>query len=213
MAAKQERLRIVLADDHPLLLAGVREVLGRTDEFEVVGEATHGSEVLPLVAQCRPDVVLLDLRLPGLDGHTCLARIRTQHPNVKVVVFSMKDEPAEIEAAFRRGAAGYVLKTIDPRDLGAAIRQAVEGTAFHAQGLPGFAEPAVVTDPGKLSGRELEVVRAVARGLSNREVAKELWISEQTVKFHLTNVYRKLGLSGRVDAVRWALDAGLLSRN
>jgi DNA-binding NarL/FixJ family response regulator len=212
VARKDAQLRIVLADDHPLLLAGVREVLARSGEFEVVGEATHGSEVLPLVAQRSPDVVLLDLRLPGLDGQQCLERIRAQFPHVNVVVFSMKDDPAEIEAAFRRGASGYVLKTIDPRDLGGAIRQAVDGTAYHAQGLPGLADP-VPASTHALSSRELEVVRAVARGLSNREVAKELWISEQTVKFHLTNVYRKLGLTGRVDAVRWAAAAGLFNRN
>jgi DNA-binding NarL/FixJ family response regulator len=212
VARKDAQLRIVLADDHPLLLAGVREVLARSGEFEVVGEATHGWEVLPLVAQRSPDVVLLDLRLPGLDGQQCLERIRAQFPHVNVVVFSMKDDPAEIEAAFRRGASGYVLKTIDPRDLGGAIRQAVDGTAYHAHGLPGLADP-VPASTHALSSRELEVVRAVARGLSNREVAKELWISEQTVKFHLTNVYRKLGLTGRVDAVRWAAAAGLFNRN
>ena len=213
MTRDTRSLRILLADDHPLLLAGVREVLARGGDFEVVGEATHGSEVLPLVTQRRPDVVLLDLRLPGLDGHACLERIRTQHPAVHVVVFSMRDDPTDIEAAFRRGASGYVLKTIDPRDLAAAIRQSVDGTAYHAQGLTWIVEPQHGDEPGSLSERELEVVRAVARGLSNREVGKELWISEQTVKFHLTNVYRKLNLHGRVDAVRWALDAGLLSRN
>jgi DNA-binding NarL/FixJ family response regulator len=213
MGRDTKTLRILLADDHPLLLAGVREVLARGGDFEIVGEATHGSEVLPLVAQRLPDVVLLDLRLPGLDGHACLQRIRTQHPGVDVVVFSMRDDPTDIEAAFRRGASGYVLKTIDPRDLAAAIRQSVQGTAYHAQGLTWITDLPPAGDAGALSERELDVVRAVARGLSNRDVGKELWISEQTVKFHLTNVYRKLNLHGRVDAVRWALDAGLLSRN
>ena len=124
-------MRILLADDHGLMLTGARLTL-EADGFEIVGEAQSGPQVLPLVARTNPEVVLLDLRMPGIDGLECLSRIRDRHPEVKVVMCSMSNDADQIQGAFRRGACGYILKTIDPIDLGSAIRQAVYGTAFHA---------------------------------------------------------------------------------
>jgi DNA-binding NarL/FixJ family response regulator len=201
-------VKIVLADDHGLMLAGVKHAL-ENDGFEVVGEARSGSEVLPLVSRRDPDVVLLDLRMPGIDGLGCLERIREQHPKVKVVMCSMSSDPDQIQGAFRRGACGYILKTINPIDLGSAIRQAVEGTAYHALGLPAMNEETVARGAG-LTDRESEILKAVARGLPNQAIATELWITVQTVKFHLTSIYRKLGTKNRTEAANWALSKGLL---
>jgi len=202
-------MKILIADDHPLVLAGTREILRREEGFEIVGEAHTGPEVIALVGRLRPDVLLLDMRMPGLDGLASLDRVRTQHPDVKIVVLSMFSDPEHVQAAFQRGACGYILKTIDCSDLASAIRQAVGGTAYHALGLP-----ALVAHPGAeaagLTERELAIVKAVACGLSNRAIAKELWVTEQTVKFHLTNVYRKLGVANRTEAARWAFTHGFV---
>jgi two-component system nitrate/nitrite response regulator NarL len=200
-------MNVLIADDHPLFLAGVKELLGREDGFVVIGEARYGPEVLPLVSRLHPDLLLLDLRMPGLDGLACLERVRVRHPNLKIVVLSMCSEPEQIQAAFKRGACGYVLKSIDANDLTSAIRQAVDGTAYHAFGLPALDEDTSARLAG-LTEREIEIVKAVARGLSSQAIGKELWVTEQTVKFHLTNIYRKLNVSNRTEAARWAFSQG-----
>jgi two-component system, NarL family, nitrate/nitrite response regulator NarL len=201
-------MRILLADDHPVVLDGVRRALEVDGGFDIVAETQNGTEVLPLIGQLHPDVVLLDISMPRIDGLTCLDRIRTLHPEVKVVMCSMSSDPEEIEDAFRRGASGYIVKNVNPRDLPSAVRQAVEGTAFHALGLPAISDESIGRTTG-LTPRELEVMKAVARGLSNKAIAKEFWITEQTVKFHLGNIFRKLGVTNRTEAARWALNKGL----
>jgi len=178
-------MNVLIADDHPLFLAGVKDLLGREEGFVVIGEARYGPEVLPLVTRLHPDLLLLDLRMPGLDGLACLERVRARHPQLKIVVLSMCAEPEQIQAAFKRGACGYVLKSIDANDLTSAIRQAVDGTAYHAFGLPALDEDTSARLAG-LTEREIEIVKAVARGLSSQAIGKELWVTEQTVKFHLT---------------------------
>jgi DNA-binding NarL/FixJ family response regulator len=202
-------MNVLIADDHPLFLAGVKELLGREEGFVVIGEARYGPEVLPLVSRLHPDLLLLDLRMPGLDGLACLERVRVRHPNLKIVVLSMCAEPEQIQAAFKRGACGYVLKSIDANDLTSAIRQAVDGTAYHAFGLPALDEDTSARLAG-LTEREIEIVKAVARGLSSQAIGKELWVTEQTVKFHLTNIYRKLNVSNRTEAARWAFSQGFV---
>lgn len=205
-------MKLLIADDHPLIVAGVRQILEREPLFEVVGTAATGAEVLPLVARLNPDVVLLDLRMPGVDGLGCLERIRARHPMVKVIILSMTTDPEQIQAAFKRGACGFLIKTIDLNDLASAIRQAVAGTAFHALGLPALNENAVARAAG-LTERELTIMKAVSRGLSNQAIGKELWVTEQTVKFHLTNVYRKLGVTNRTEAARWAFAKGFAAES
>jgi DNA-binding NarL/FixJ family response regulator len=202
-------MKLLIADDHPLVVAGIREVLAREPLLEIVGSAASGAEVMPLIGRLNPDVVLLDLRMPGVDGLGCLERIHDRHPKIKVVVLSMTTDPEQIQAAFKRGACGFVIKSIDPADLASAIRQAVNGTAFHALGLPALNENAVARAAG-LTDRELMIMKAVSRGLSNQAIGKELWVTEQTVKFHLTNVYRKLGVTNRTEAARWAFAKGLV---
>jgi DNA-binding NarL/FixJ family response regulator len=200
-------MKLLIADDHPLVVVGIRQMLEADKSFEVVGTAASGSEVLPLVGRLNPDVVLLDLRMPGIDGLGCVERIRARHPNVKIVILSVATDPEQIQAAFKRGACGFVIKSIDPKDLVSAIRQAVEGTAFHALGLPALTENAAARAAG-LTERELTIMKGVARGLSNQAIGKEVWVTEQTVKFHLTNIYRKLGVTNRTEAARWAFAKG-----
>ncbi|HJQ84663.1 MAG TPA: response regulator transcription factor [Candidatus Binatia bacterium] len=202
--------RILLADDHPLFLVGIRRALEAAGGFEVVGEAYDGSEVLPLVGRTEPDVVLLDLRMPGMDGIECLERLRARHPAVRVLMLANEADPAQIEAAFVRGARGFVVKTIDPEELAPSIHDALASEEPRAYGLA-VLNDAVVAATAGLSERELEILRTVSRGLSNKAIARELWISEQTVKFHLTNIYRKLGISNRTEAARWALGRGIHS--
>ncbi|HEX4679774.1 MAG TPA: response regulator transcription factor [Gaiellaceae bacterium] len=197
-------MKILITNDRPLLIAGAREVLARDGDFEVVGVANHGAELMELIAARHPDVILLDLGTPGLEGLASVDRIRTAYPSVAVVVLSDVTDPVEIRAAVRHGASGVVFTTIDPRDLGTAIRNAVQHTAFHTIAPPPLDHDSAQTLD--LSPRELEVLEAVATGLSNREIAMKLWVSEPTVKFHLTNVYRKLRVTNRTQATRWLLD-------
>ncbi|HEY5295717.1 MAG TPA: response regulator transcription factor [Gaiellaceae bacterium] len=201
-------MKIVIAGNHGLMLAGVRRALGFQGGFEIVAEACRAEHVLPLVSRTDPAVVLLDARLPGMDGLSCLHGLRERFPDVKVVISSTSSDPDQIQAAFSHGAAGYILATINPIDLGSAIRQAVEGTAYHANGLPAMREDTAAAAAG-LSDRELEVLQHVARGMSNKDVAAALWVTVQTVKFHLSGIYRKLAVSNRTEAARWALARGL----
>jgi DNA-binding NarL/FixJ family response regulator len=202
------KLRVLLADDHPLMIAGIRSALTADKGIEIAGEATSGTQVLQLISHSAPDVVLIDLRLPEIDGLACLERIREKYPKVKVILLSAVDEPAEIARAFERGACAYVVKGIDPGDLAAVIRQAVAGSFFCFGGLTGAEASKNGNDAG-LSERETEILGGVARGLSNRAIAKDLWLSDQTVKFHLHNIYRKLDVRNRTEAAKYAYEHGL----
>jgi NarL family two-component system response regulator LiaR len=206
----RRRIRILLADDHRLMLEGIERALEASGDFEILGGAHSGPEVLPLVRRTSPDVVLLDIRMPGMDGLTCIDLIRKQHPDVKVVVMSAFSDPTQIDAALKRGACGYILKTINPLDLPSALRQAVDGTVFHAIGFPEQTEETLARAVG-LTEREIGILKAVARGLSNQAIAKELWVTEQTVKFHLTNIYRKLDVANRTEAAHYAHQHGFVT--
>jgi DNA-binding NarL/FixJ family response regulator len=201
-------MRIVIADHQGLVRTGIKRVLAADEDFIISGEAQDSAEIVGLVERTEPDALLLDLDMPDTDGLARIQQLRARFPQLKIVICSGADSPALIQAAFRRGACGYILKSIPPRDLASAIRQAVDGTAFHALGLPALEDDTVARLAG-LTQREAEIVRAVARGLSNKEIAKELWVSVQTVKFHLTNIYRKLEITNRTEAARWALSRGI----
>lgn len=201
--------KVIIADDHRLILDGIKRVLRSDGGFEVVGEATTGERVLSVVAQTNPDLVVLDLRMPGMDGLMCLDQIHKHHPAVKVVVLSVSTDPKLIESVLKRGASAYIVKSVNPIDLPGALRQAVEGTVFNAFGLPDATSAAAAKAAG-LTDRETAILGALARGLSNDEIGKELWVAEQTVKFHLTNVYRKLGVANRTEAARYAYQQGLV---
>ena len=202
-----------MADDHRLMLAAVRRALADAEDFEIVGEVSVGSHVVPAVRETKPNVVLLDMRMPELDGLGCLERLRKHDPTIAVVILSSYSDEAQIEAARKAGALGYVVKTVEPVDLPEVLRSALSGQSFKVWGAaeeqPQGAAPA--TGEAALSEREAAVLEAVARGLSNREIGRQLWISEQTVKFHLRNVYRKLGVSSRTEAARYAYRMGLVA--
>ena len=205
------RLRVLIADDHPIMLSAIRRCLEEVDGFDVVAEATNGSDVLPLIRSTNPDVVLLDLRMPKMDGLTCLDRVRKTHPTVKVIVLSASTDEELISAALSRGASAYIVKSVNPVDFPAVVRQVFEGAVFSAVGLPQEGDQSVAKAMG-LTERELVILRAIADGMSNGGIAKKFWIAEQTVKFHLTNVYRKLGVANRTEAAGFAFSHGLVQQ-
>ena len=200
-------MRVLVADDHKQILEGIKRALEESEDFEVVGECSSGSQVLPMVGRTNPDLVLLDLRMPGADGLTCLSQIRKRYPDIKVVVLSVSTDENLIQTILKRGASAYIVKSINPIDLPSALRQAVEGTVYSAIGPESSDSAAKAVG---LTDRETAILSALARGLSNEAIGKELWVAEQTVKFHLTNIYRKLGVSNRTEAARLAYQNGLV---
>jgi|SRR5215210_7611709 len=197
------RLKVVLADDHRLILEATRLVLEQEDDIEIVGVATSGSQVLPLIARTSPDLVVLDVRMPEMDGLTCLDRIRKAHPDVIVVILSGCDDQETITAALARGARSFIDKLVDPRDLASALRLAAQGAVYNSVTSVPATPPTEAVSAG-LTPSEQRVLEALARGLTNKEIAQELWLTPQTVKFHLTNIYRRLGVANRTEAVRHA---------
>jgi len=190
------------------MLQAVRLALEPHPEIEIVGEARSGSEVLPRVAETRPDIVLLDIRMPGLDGLQVLDRLQKLYPETKVVMLSGVDEPGLAEEALRRGAKAFLGKGIDPADVAPVLHQVSQGTVVtESFGAPGIAGAAA--DEFGLTGRESEILEQVASGQSNKQIAGKFWLSEQTIKYHLTNVYRKLGVNSRTEAARFAYEHGL----
>jgi len=203
-------VKVLLADDHRLIVEAVRSVLEAEGDFDVVGHADSGNQVLPLVSRTNPDVVLLDIHMPVMDGLKCLDLIRERHPSVRVVMLSALDEPETIAAALNRGAAAFIAKQIDPRDLASAVRQVVEKSVYHAP-VQAPLPSAALTEGNGLTASEQRVLDALARGLTNKEIAADLWLTEQTVKFHLTRIYRRLGVANRTEAVRCAYQNRLVA--
>jgi len=206
---------VLIADDHPLMLAGIRRTLERSENIEIVGEARSGPEVLELVERSRPKVVLLDLRMPGMNGSECIEQIRTSWPDVKVVVLSALDDSQSIDAALNAGASAYVVKSVMPSDIASVLHQAASGSAFRGTSggrpLSGSADSTAVGDP-ILTEREQTILAAIAAGKTTAAISADLWVSEHTVKFHLTNIYRKLGVPNRAGAVRHAIEHDLRER-
>ena len=203
-------LGVVAVDDHKLVLEGIKAALEQVEDIELVGVANSGSEALPLVARTNPDVILLDLRMSRMDGMTMLGHLRSCHPDVKVVMLSAVEEPNQMKAALRRGASLFVAKHIGPDDLASAIRQAATGVVFQMFATDETDEEAAAKANG-ITEAELRVLKAVSRGLSNNRIARELGVTQQTVKFHLTNIYRKLDVSNRTEAARVAYQHGLVT--
>ncbi|MDF2750416.1 MAG: two component transcriptional regulator, LuxR family [Gaiellaceae bacterium] len=203
-------IRVVLAEDHGLMRDAVKLVFDEAEDVDLVGEVGNGHDLLPLLARVEADVVLLDVQLPGLDGLGCLEAVARHHPQVKVAMLSAVEDPQVIESAFRRGARAYILKSVNPFDLPATIRQIVDESVIHrALAAPdGSASPKRVTG---LSEKETAVLAELANGYTNKQIAARLWLSEQTVKFHLRNIYRKLGIKSRTEALRYAYEHDLAS--
>jgi DNA-binding NarL/FixJ family response regulator len=208
-------IRLVIADDHPVVRDGLRGMFAGHPEFEVAGEAADGAEAVQLAAALRPDVVLMDLRMPGTDGVTATARLRADGDGPHVLVLTTYDTDSDVLPAIEAGATGYLLKDAPREELFRAVRAAARGETVLS--------PAVATTlmrqvrapaPAKeaLSQRELEVLGLVASGSANRAAAQALFISEATVKTHLLHIYAKLGVKDRAAAVAEAFRRGLLPR-
>jgi DNA-binding NarL/FixJ family response regulator len=202
------RLKLLLADDHALMFEAIALALENEDDLEIVGCAETGSQVLPLVQQTQPDLVVLDLRMPGMDGLTCIKLLRERFPEVGTAVLSGIDSDETIEAALRAGANAFISKSVDPAALADALRRAACEQVAKAIGVAEKRVDPIVKETG-LTEREVAVLQALAQGQSNKEIARTLWLAEQTVKFHLTNIYRKLDVRGRTEAVHWAYHHGL----
>jgi DNA-binding NarL/FixJ family response regulator len=183
--------------------------LGTSGGFEVVGVATSGAEIVPLVRRTAPDLVLLDLRMPAVDGLGALRALRQAGLETKVIVLSGLEEPELVDRVLRSGACAFIMKRIDPIDLGAAIRQALDQTLFQPLRENPLAAGANGSEKD-LNKRELAILNAVGAGLSNKQIAQREWLAEQTVKFHLTHIYKKLGVSNRAEAVATACQRGLI---
>jgi DNA-binding NarL/FixJ family response regulator len=203
------RLRLVVADDHGLMVEAVKIALEGRPDFEIVGVAESGSQVLPVAERSRPDLVLLDLRMPGMDGLTCIRLLQERLPSVKIAVLSGNDSDEIAQEALGAGASAFISKRVDPDELPDALTAAFEATVSEPIGRADHGRSAAARDAG-LTERELEILRALGQGQSNKAIAGSLWLAEQTVKFHLTNIYRKLGVSSRTEAVHWAFRHGLL---
>ena len=204
-------IRVVLAEDHALMRDAVKLVFDETDDVVLVGEVSNGHQLLPLLKQVEADFVLLDVQLPGLDGLGCLEALAEKHPNVKVAMLSAVEDRHVIESAFRRGARGYILKTVNPFDLPAAIRQIVDQSVIH-RSLASREGGAPASRSTVLSEKEVAVLVELCHGHTNKQIAAKLWLSEQTVKFHLRNIYRKLGIKSRTEALRYAYEHDLAVR-
>jgi DNA-binding NarL/FixJ family response regulator len=204
------RLRVVVVDDHQLVLEAVRAALMDEKEIEIVGETTHGREAPAIAAREAADIVLLDLRMPDVDGLALIEELVGSGGRLKVVVLSGVDDPDAARQSLERGASAFVFKHIDPRDLAATLRQVAEGTVFsHNVGAPEDRRERAARGVG-LTPREGEILTALGTGKANKQIAFDLGVTEQAVKYHLTNVYRKLGATNRVEALRLAGERGLL---
>jgi DNA-binding NarL/FixJ family response regulator len=204
-------VRVLIADDHPVVRSGLRGMLAADPGFEVVGEAADGTEAVALSLRERPDVVLMDLRMPDLDGASATAEIRARHPETQILVLTTYETDADIVRAIEAGAIGYLLKDVPHEEITRAVRAAARGEPVLA---PAVAERLMERARGAasdaLTAREIEVLQLAAQGLSNSEIAKELFVSATTVKAHLVHVYRKLGVSDRTAAVTTALERQII---
>jgi DNA-binding NarL/FixJ family response regulator len=204
-------LRLLVVDDHPVVRMGLVAMLSEHEEFEVVGEAADGAEAVVLAARLRPDVVLMDLRMPVMDGADATARMRAAENAPAVLVLTTYDTDADIVRAVEAGANGYLLKDAPRETLADAIRRAARGESVLAPTFVArLARRMRAPAPPTLTERETEVVRCVAKGLSNAEVGRELHIGEATVKTHLLRAFEKLGVTDRTAAVTAAYRAGLI---
>jgi DNA-binding NarL/FixJ family response regulator len=205
-------IRLIIVDDHPVVRDGLRGMFAGDPGFEVLGEAATGAEAVTVVEGLRPDVVLMDLRMPQMDGVTAIAELRRRGSPARVLVLTTYDTDTDVLPAIEAGATGYLLKDAPRDELFRAVRAAAQGEAVLS--------PSVATrlmgqlrTPAKepLSQRELEVLGLIAQGTTNREAARQLFISEATVKTHLLHIYAKLGVKDRAAAVAAAFERGLLT--
>jgi DNA-binding NarL/FixJ family response regulator len=212
--SNHDRRTAILVDQHPLWLEAIEPVVSRIG-VQVLGRTTSAAEGLALVEEHHPDILVTGLDMPAgaMDGIALVRRAREKAPELKPIVISMHHDPAHIDAALEAGAVAYVVKTAQADDIASAIRQAFTHSIYLAGMRPAPAPKSTQTPSSApdLTRREVEILQLVAEGHSNAQLARKLWVTEQTVKFHLSNIYRKLDVSNRTEASRWAQLNGLLA--
>ena len=215
-----ERIRVLIADDHLIVREGLRLILETAEEFELIGEATDGAHAVQLTKEYKPDVVLMDLQMPRMDGLTAIEQIRAQQPEIAIVILTTYNEDERMIRGLRAGARGYLLKDTDRETLLHTLRAAARGETLlkpeimarvlaHADS----ASPSART-PGsaELTERETQVLRLIVRGAQNKEIAVQLNITERTVKAHLASIFNRLGVNSRTEAAAVAVRMGLVPR-
>jgi DNA-binding NarL/FixJ family response regulator len=194
---------VLIVDDHRLVRAGLSTLLGSTPDLKVVGEAANGAEAVSLAQEQSPDVVLMDISMPVLDGVAATREIMAAQPDIRVVALTSFSDDRRVSEILAAGAVGYVLKDTEPDELIAAIRAAARGQVPIDSRVAGALLPARSQPADLLSEREAQVLRLAARGLANKQIGRELGITERTVKVHLGNVFRRIGVSDRTSAALW----------
>jgi len=215
------KLRVLLVDDHNLFRSGVRALLARQVDIEVVGEAADGLDGVKQARQLKPDIVLLDLDMPGVTGREVLRTLLEELPQTRVLMLTVSEDAEDLLATLRAGAAGYLLKNIDTEYFVDAIRRAAVGesvvspemTGKLVAGLKGPVAGVSQADKDRLSVREREILAVLARGASNKEIAREFDLAESTIKIHVQNILRKLNLNSRVQAAVYAVEHGLSEKH
>jgi DNA-binding NarL/FixJ family response regulator len=216
----QDSIRVLIADDHPLFRDGMRGLLGSLPDMEVVGEASSGEQAIELARELQPDVILMDIQMPGINGIEATREIVHVSPRIGVVVVTMFEDDDSVFAAMRAGARGYLLKDASGREVGHAVRAVASGEAIFGAGVAQrlisfFGAPSPAVSAGsrrafpELTEREEEILSLVAQGKINQEIAKELFVSLKTVRNHVSNIFLKLQVADRAQAVIRAREAGL----
>ena len=217
-------IRVLLADDHVVVRAGTKQLLERHADITIVGEASNGQEAIELTSDLKPDVVVMDIRMPGVSGVEATKRIKEEHPDVAVLVLTAHDDDEYVFALLQAGANGYLLKTTEADELVKAIRTVIGGELALApmvagkvvsQFTSGKTLPDVLSniknDYDGLTEREMDILRLVGKGLTNKEIGRDLYISDRTVQAHLSNIFSKLNVSSRTEAVMHAVRKGWIA--
>lgn len=212
-------IRLMIADDHKLFREGIKALLAVTDDIEIVGEAEDGDSALKQARELEPDVILMDINMPGMNGIRATEQILEKQPQTRIIMLTMLEDDVSIFHAMRAGARGYLLKGADPQEVLSVIRAVAEGQALFGPAIAARlmnyfkelnAKPAVSGAPfPELTERELEVLRLIAQGLNNQEIARKLFLSPKTIRNHITNIFSKLQVADRAQAIVRAREAGL----
>lgn len=203
-------IRVVVADDHPVVRGGIIALLSAADDMTVVGEATDGLEAVATAIELEPDVVLMDLRMPGIGGDEATARILAARPGIRVVILTTYESDASILTAIEAGASGYLLKAAPQEEILAGVRSVARGDVALAPSIAAMLVQRIAQPAITLSTRETQVLRLVAQGQSNPQIARSLFLSEATIKTHLLHVFEKLSVNDRTRAVTRAMELGIL---